>query len=68
MPEHARDVIVRNLIEALIRLHDDLDRVELWAAALSTFQRPPPDYRPHATHLLPTSDRGARSNQMPRAR
>ena len=33
MPERAADMIVRNLIEALNRLHDDLDRVELWTVA-----------------------------------
>ena len=38
-PEPAEDLIVRNLIEALDRLHDDLDRVELWTAALGCFQK-----------------------------
>ncbi len=53
MPERAADMIVRNLIEALNRLHDDLDRVELWTAALSNFQQPPADYRPDSNYLLP---------------
>jgi len=53
MPERAADMIARNLIEALNRLHDDLDRVELWTVALSSFQQPPPDYRPDGEHLLP---------------
>ena len=56
MPEHAVDMIVRNLIEALNRLHDDLDRVELWTAALSSFQQPPPDYRPDSGFLLPVRE------------
>jgi hypothetical protein len=62
MPEPAADAIVRNLIEALERLRGDLDRMELWAAALDGFQRPIPDYRPGDQHLL-TSDpkRGQRS-------
>ncbi len=38
MPEQTEDMIVRNLIEALSRLHHDLDRVELWTAALRCFQ------------------------------
>lgn len=53
MPECAADMIVRNLVEALNRLHDDLDRVELWTVALSSFQQPPPEYRPDSDHLLP---------------
>jgi hypothetical protein len=54
MPEHAPDMIVRNLIEAVNRLHDELDRVELWTAALSTFQHPAPEYRTNGEYLLPT--------------
>jgi hypothetical protein len=53
MPERASDMIVRNLIEALNRLHDDLDRVELWTAALSSFQNPAPDYGPSGKYVLP---------------
>jgi hypothetical protein len=55
MPEQAEDTIVRNLVEALERLHEDLDRVELWTAALDHFQRPVPDYTPGERYLLPTS-------------
>jgi hypothetical protein len=40
MPEPAADEIVRNLIEALERLREDLDRMELWTAALERFHRP----------------------------
>jgi hypothetical protein len=54
MPEAAEDQIVRNLAKALERLHEDLDRVELWTAALNCFQRPVPDYRPGERYLLPT--------------
>jgi hypothetical protein len=46
MPEPAADAIVRNLIEALERLRNDLDRMELWAAALDRFAHPIPDYHP----------------------
>jgi hypothetical protein len=52
MPEPAEDMVVRNLIEALARLREDLDRMELWAAALGCFQHPIPDYRPGDRHLL----------------
>jgi len=60
MPEQAQDTIVRNLIEALESLHQDLDRVELWTAALSSFQHPVPEYRPGDQHLLPTPKHEAR--------
>jgi O-succinylbenzoate synthase len=53
MTEPAEDMIVRNLMEALNRLHDDLDRVELWTAALSDFQKPVPEYRSENEYLLP---------------
>lgn len=52
-PEPAEDLIVRNLIEALNRLHDDLDRVELWTAALGCFQEQAAEYQPGDHYLLP---------------
>lgn len=55
MPEPAEQMIVHNLIEALEQLRRDLDRVELWAAALGYFQVPPPDYEPGERYLLPPS-------------
>ena len=57
MLESAEARIVHNLVEALNRLHDDLDRVELWTAALSHFQQPAPDYRPDSEFLLPPPPR-----------
>jgi hypothetical protein len=54
MPEPAEDQIVRNLAKAIERLHEDLDRVELWTAALNCFQRPVPDYQSAERYLLPT--------------
>ena len=61
MPEPAADAIVRNLIEALERLRGDLDRMELWAAALERFQRPVPEYRSGDQHLLSSDpNRGRR--------
>jgi hypothetical protein len=61
MPEPAEDMIVRNLVEALERLHQDLDRVELWTAALGHFQRPVPDYQAGDRYLLPTGQRSRRA-------
>jgi hypothetical protein len=55
MPEPAEDLIVRNLIETLEHLRADLDRMELWAAALGCFHHPIPDYRPADQHLLKPS-------------
>ena len=63
MAEPAEDQIARNLAKALERLHEDLDRVELWTAALNSFQRPVPDYQPGERHLLPVR----RQRQAPRA-
>ena len=42
--EPAGEKIVRNLQQAVERLHDDLARVELWADALGCFTKPIPDY------------------------
>ena len=52
MSDAAEGKIVRNLVEAIERLHEDLDRVELWTAALNGFQHPVPEYRPGEHHLL----------------
>ncbi len=54
--QDAQDLIARHLVEALKDLHRNLDRVELWAAALSYFQSPVPDYRPSDQNLLPTRE------------
>ena len=53
MSGHAEDLITRNLIESLDRLHEELERVELWTAALTCFLRPPPAYQPGDQHMLP---------------
>jgi redox-sensitive bicupin YhaK (pirin superfamily) len=56
MPDAVPDTVMQNLIEALNRLHDDLDRVELWTAALKCFQESPPEYRPRTDYVLPRHD------------
>jgi hypothetical protein len=53
MPKPMEDVIVQNLIEALEQLRADLDKVELWTAALRSFQTPVPDYQPADKYILP---------------
>jgi hypothetical protein len=59
MPDAVPDTVMKNLIEALNRLHDDLDRVELWTAALKSFQEPAPEYRPRTDHVLPLHNKVA---------
>lgn len=61
MAEQVEDTIFVNLIESLQRLHDDLDKVELWLGALRSFQNPVPDYQPSDRYLLrPLRDQAAR--------
>jgi hypothetical protein len=42
--EPAGEKIVKNLQQAVERLHEDIARVELWAGALGCFAKPIPDY------------------------
>lgn len=63
LPEPAEDVIVRNLIESLERLRLDLDRMEVWAAALGSFTHPVPDYRPSDQHLLKAPSEPSRAGR-----
>jgi hypothetical protein len=46
MRERREELVVPNPIEVFDNLDDDLDRIELWTAALSCFQHPAPDYEP----------------------
>ena len=57
VPEPAEEMIVHNLIQALEQLRQDLDRVELWTAALGCFQRPVPMYEPNDRYLLSTKSK-----------
>jgi len=65
MPEQAKDLIVRILIETLEHLRAELDRMELWASALGSFHHPIPEYRPADQHLLKPS--ANRAQRTPRA-
>jgi hypothetical protein len=60
LSDPAEDVVFRNLIAALNRLREDMDRVELWTAALTHFQTPPPEYQSSDQYILPSRDRGVR--------
>jgi hypothetical protein len=61
MTRTAEEKIVRNLAKALERVSEDLDKVELWTAALGYFQTPVPDYQPGDRFLLPLRGRDAGS-------
>jgi hypothetical protein len=61
MAEQADEKIVHNLVEALERLRQDLDRVELWTGALGCFQRPVPPYEPNNRYLLSAKSGSAKS-------
>jgi hypothetical protein len=63
MPEPAEDMIIRNLIESLERLRSDIDRMELWAAALGSFRHPAPEYQPSDRHLLKPPERPRRAHR-----
>ena len=57
--EPAGEKIVRNLQQAVARLHDELTRVELWAGALDGFTKPIPEYGHGQTQFdLPASSSG----------
>ena len=61
VPDTAEDLVFRNLIEALNRIHADLERIEVWTAALACFQEAVPRYEPSCDHLLPARKPAARS-------
>ena len=44
--ESAMDRARRELIRALDTTRADLDRIEIWTAAMNAFSRPIPDYEP----------------------
>jgi hypothetical protein len=46
MRERREEAVVRKPIEVFDNLDGDLDRIELWSAALSCFQHPAPGYEP----------------------
>jgi hypothetical protein len=64
VPEPVEDVIVQNLMEALEQLRADLDKVELWTAALRCFQEPVPDYQPGDKYILPQATRRESQRQI----
>ena len=63
MSEPVESLIAHNLIDALEHLRDDLNKVELWAAALGHFQQPIPDYQPRNEYVLRASSAHSRPRQ-----
>ena len=63
MAEPAKDAIVTHLVESIERLHQDLDKVELWLGALGCFRMPVPDYQPGDQYLLPPRDKPRRRSR-----
>jgi len=54
--------IARNLDDAIHRLNEDLERVEIWTAALGAFLAPIPGYdSAHHQFLLPSAESGRES-------
>jgi hypothetical protein len=45
MRKKEEEVFVTDPIELLDNLDNDLNRIEMWTAALSSFQRPAPEYQ-----------------------
>jgi hypothetical protein len=53
MPNDASNTdITRRLQSAIDKLHEDVHRVEVWAAALTGFTQPVPEYQPNEDFLL----------------
>ena len=46
-----REMIARELQDAVTRLHEDIARVEFWADALGGFAQPIPDYETAGSRL-----------------
>ena len=53
--------IARHLDDAIDRLNEDLERVEIWTAALSAFLEPIPGYDSSQRFVLPGADSGDES-------
>ena len=52
MSELGQEAIAQHLCEAVERLQKDIEQVELWAAVLSCFAQPVPDYEPDDHYRL----------------
>jgi hypothetical protein len=47
---------VQRLNEAIEQLHRDVQKVEIWAGAITGFAQPVPEYSPSDEFLLPVQD------------
>jgi hypothetical protein len=63
--EAAADRIKRELADVLDNLRNDLDRVELLAAALTIFSRPVLDYEPRFHHVPRAHELGQTDTRKP---
>jgi hypothetical protein len=61
----AKEQITRRLQDAIENLQREAMKVELWAAALSGFARPIPDYEPTNDNLMPRGDGERDRARMP---
>jgi hypothetical protein len=43
--------LARQLSDSVDRLHEQVEKVEFWASAMSSFAAPIPDYEPEATKV-----------------
>lgn len=55
--------IAQNLREAIDRLHRDVEKVEIWAGALSAFLQPVPDYELPHEYTLPRERSESKTTQ-----
>ena len=63
--EAANDAVTRNLMEAIERVRDDVEKVEFWAGAVAGFARPLPDYDPNeASVWLPAEQASTLRSRM----
>jgi hypothetical protein len=48
--------VTRHLQEAIARMHKEMRAVEIWAAALTGFNQPIPEYEPALRYLVRSGD------------
>jgi hypothetical protein len=64
MVKSVQDKVARQLSDSVDRLQQQAERVEFWAAALTGFAQPVPDYDPEATAVA----RYVKPGHLPRKR
>jgi len=51
MPKTLQENLARQLSDSVDRLHQQVEKVEFWASAVSGLAAPVPDYEPEATKV-----------------